>query len=89
MTSYRKPDGKETQSPQVYVRAWHKLTDRLLKLFPGYELACYDPDITLQKTILIDGPDGGRFSRSITRVSLSLVVANDLLNAVDNIKGER
>ena len=40
-----KPDGTCTTDEVEYANAWRYLGDRVLKLFPGYGIHGYDPDI--------------------------------------------
>jgi hypothetical protein len=43
------PNGKTTRSANVYVRAWRKLGNEVVKFFPGYTVVAYDSGLTLHK----------------------------------------
>lgn len=47
MESFVLPSGKLTYQENIYVREWRKLTNRVLKFFPGYQLKGFDPGIEL------------------------------------------
>jgi len=46
--TYRLPDNTVTDDVEKYAKAWNDLGERVLKLFPGYTVAGYDPDIIFE-----------------------------------------
>lgn len=45
MSIYRLPDGTVTSDAAVYGGAWLTLGEKVERLFPGYAVDAYDPDI--------------------------------------------
>lgn len=82
---YRLPDGKIIESVKRYTKEWEKLSERVLKFFPGYCLASYGyrSGLTFEKRNDQDG-----IYKVEDRFTLSVDASNCLLrNAI--VPGEK
>jgi hypothetical protein len=43
--AYRMPDGRTTTDAMKYSRAWRRIGRKLEKMFPGYTLNAFDPNL--------------------------------------------
>jgi len=81
--SYRLPDGKATEDPDVYADAWIGLGKRVEVLFPGYMATGFGPDISFKLVEEYKDCQGESKHRCIDRFSLTIKAINTLLSTTD------